>query len=335
MSGGSLEIGYRGDIVVHHHHIELRSFPPLGLAALAVVLALSWIGDAPMAAAAAAKQQTFAAPEQAVAALIAASRAGDTTDLSTILGPGSRKLLFSGDAVADRQGRLHFVAAFDEMHKIVGAGDAKAELEIGKDDWPFPIPLVKDGEVWRFDTKAGAQEIIARRIGRNELAAIRVCRAYVDAQRDYAANGLSGSELLEYAQHFMSRAGKHDGLYWPPETGIAESPMGPLIAQARAEGYAGAGDHASREPYHGYYYRILTRQGKSAPGGAYDYIVNGHMIGGFALVASPAKYGDSGVMTFIVNQDGVVYQKDLGRNSAALARHMTAYDPGPGWQVQK
>ena len=287
------------------------------------------------AVAAAVTQKTFASPEQAVDALVAAARDGKRTELVRVLGSDGTKLVYSGDRVADQEGREKFVAAYDEMHKITLDGDARAVLAVGKNEWSFPIPVVKQGGTWRFDTKAGAQEILDRRIGRNELNAIEVCRAYVDAQREYASKGLSGSKLPDYAQKFMSSPGKHDGLYWPVEEGQAESPMGPLVVQARAEGYGTKAKAEKRSPYHGYYYRILTKQGKNASGGAFDYIVDGHMIGGFALVAYPAKYEDSGIMTFIVNHDGIVYQKNLGPGTATIARQMTAFDPDSTWSKVK
>ena len=278
-------------------------------------------------------QETFASPVAAVTALVTAARDNKRAELVRVLGPDGTKLVYSGDRVADREGREKFVAAYDEMHKITANGDARAVLTIGKIDWPFPIPLVKQGDTWRFDTKAGAQEILDRRIGANELNAIEVCRAYADAQLEYASKDLSGSKLPEYAQRFMSSPGKHDGLYWPVETGKTESPMGPLVAQARAEGYGAKTNDKNkrRSPYHGYYYRILTKQGEHAAGGAFDYVVRGQMIGGFALVAFPAKYKDSGIMTFIVNHDGIVYQKNLGAPTASLARRMTTFDPDTTW----
>jgi hypothetical protein len=255
--------------------------------------------------------------------------------LVKVLGPAGKRLVYSGDPVADKEGRARFVAIYDEMHKVNPVGDARAELAIGKDAFPFPIPLVKQGSTWRFDTAAGAAEVLARRVGRNELNAIEVCRAFVDAEREYAAKSLGGGVLADYAQRFNSRPGKHDGLYWPAAAGEAESPMGPLVAAAQAEGYDGGALHPKRAPYHGYYYRILKRQGLNAPGGAYDYVVNGHMIGGFALIAYPAKWGDSGVMTFAVNQDGVVYQKNLGRDTAAIARRITGFDPDATWSKNR
>jgi len=193
---------------------------------------------------------------------------------------------------------------------------------------------VKRGDAWRFDTKAGADEILNRRIGRNEFNAIQVCGAIVDAEHEYASKDRTGSGYLEYAQKFMSSPGKRDGLYWPLTAG-EESPIGPLVVSARAEGYGPRGAHEKRSPYHGYYYRILKKQGKDARGGAYSYVVHGRMIGGFALVAFPAKYGDSGVMTFIVNQNGVVYEKALGPHTATIARAMTTFNPDASWKTHQ
>jgi hypothetical protein len=280
---------------------------------------------------------SFASPEQATDTLVAATQAGKTTELEKILGPAGHKLIFSGDSVADKEGREKFVADYGEKHKIDKPTDTKAILIVGSDDWPFPIPLVKQADAWRFDTKAGVEEILNRRIGRNELNAMQVCAAIVDAEHDYASKDRTGAGYVEYAQKFMSSAGKRDGLYWPATEG-EESPIGPLVVSARAEGYGPHGAHTKSSPYHGYFYRILKQQGKDAPGGAYRYVVNGHMIGGchmiggFALVAFPAKYGDSGVMSFIVNQDGVIYEKNLGAHTPEIARAMTTFNPDTSWK---
>lgn len=279
-----------------------------------------------------AAQATYTSPARAAAALVAAARAGNVAALEHVLGPEGAKLVNSGDPVEDAKGRTMFVAAYDRRHRISAAGKGRWTLVIGSEQWPFPIPIVKRSGQWLFDTAAGEEEILDRRIGRNELNAIKVCRAYVDAQREYARSLASGSGVREYARRFISRPGTHDGLYWPAGPGEAESPIGPLVASARAEGYGGSNTRGRRVPYHGYYYRILDRQGPAAPGGAYGYVADGHMIGGFALVAFPASWGNSGVMTFIVNQDGIVHQKDLGADTAMIARKMTAYDPGPGWK---
>ena len=300
----------------------------------AIVLAMVVAGSATMnftLAATAAEPMTFATPEQAVDALLAAVRGGRIDKLRNILGPGSRTLVSSGDEVADAQARHKFVAEYEDAHEIVRQSEIRAVLVIGKDDWSFPFPITKKGTDWRFDATAGATEIVDRRIGANELSAIEVCRAYVDAQRDYAEEDRNHSGFVEYAQKFSSSPGLHDGLYWPSATGEDQSPLGPLIASARAEGYGRGGVKGGHNPYHGYYYRILKGQGPAARHGAYDYVVKGHMIAGFALVAFPARYGASGIMTFIVNHDGGVYQKDLGPRTAEHAGRMTLFNPDPSW----
>lgn len=278
--------------------------------------------------------QGFATPEQAVAALVAASRHNDPAALLVLFGAGAQDIVASGDPVADKRARAHFAERYEDAHKIVTEAEDYARLMIGKEDWPFPIPLRRQGASWRFDAAAGAQEILSRRIGRNELHAIESCRAYVEAQREFAADRQEHRQPPEYAQRFISSKGQRDGLYWDVQANEKESPIGPLMAQARAEGYDGEGGQAHKpQPYHGYIYRILTRQGMHASGGAKDYVKAGHMTGGFALIATPAKYGDSGVMTFIVNQDGIVFEKDLGPDSASLAAAITAFDPESSWKI--
>ena len=301
------------------------------LAAAARALALACLGIALASVPAAAEQKTFATPEQAVNALVAAARAGNTQALLAILGPESKKLLRSGDKVADAQARGKFVAAYDDANRLDLAGDERRILTVGGDDWPFPFPIVKHGKAWQFDASAGAEEILDRRIGANELDAIETCHAYVDAQREYAEKDRNNDGFIEYAQKFLSSAGKRDGLYWPAAPDEEESPIGPLMVRAQAQGYS-VKPSLNGRPYHGYYYRILKGQGEAAKDGAYDYVVNGHMIGGFALVAFPAQYGVSGVMTFIVNQDDVVYQKDLGPDTAGIAEKMMLFDPDPSWK---
>ena len=273
-------------------------------------------------------QERFKTPEAAVDALVAAAKAGDTKALVGVLGPQGKAVVSSGDPVADTNIKEKFISAYDAKHAIEREGDGTQILMIGADDFPFPIPLVNKAGEWQFDTAAGLDEILRRRIGRNELAAIQVSLAYVQAQNEYASLDPGGLGPHVYAQRIISRPGKKDGLYWPTAEGETQSPLGELAAKASAEGYKAG---AAPIPYHGYYYRILTRQGADAPGGAYDYLANGKMIGGFALLAFPAEYGNSGIMTFIVNQDGVVYQKDLGRNTASIAVAMKAFDPDPTW----
>lgn len=299
------------------------------LLTLALILAL---GGTALAGSTKVRQKSFASPEEAVKSLVEAAKADDDKALAAILGPGSGKLIFSGDPVEDRQGRARFVKRYEEKNLIERQGAARASLSIGSADYPFPIPLVKRGRVWVFDTRAGRREILNRRIGRNELEVIDVLHAYVDAQREYAAKDHDGNGVLEFAQRLNSTPGKHDGLYWEAGDGEEESPFGPLAARADCQGYGPQFKAARLEPFHGYYFKVLTAQGKDAEGGAFDYIVNGKMILGFAMVAYPAKYRASGVMTFIVNQNGTIYQKDLGRETARLATAMKVYDPGPGWK---
>jgi hypothetical protein len=272
-------------------------------------------------------QQSFTTTEEAADALVSAARAGDRKGLLAVLGRDGTDIVSSGDAVADASARNRVIEAYDAKHQVAMEGTDKAVLIIGREDWPFPIPLVRKDGTWRFDTAAGRDEILYRRVGRNELDAIETCLAYVDAQQEYAERGVGGNGV--YAQRIVSRRGKKDGLYWPAQSGADESPLGELAASAAAEGYR-AGQQ--RAPYHGYYYKVLTRQGPNAPGGALDYVVRGNMIGGFALVAYPAEYRNSGVMTFVVNHEGNVYEKDLGPNTAAIAAGMTAFNPDNTWR---
>jgi hypothetical protein len=250
--------------------------------------------------------------------------------LLDVLGPGAEKLVDSGDPVADRAARDKFVRAAEEKRGLVESGKDQRTLEVGKDDWPFPIPIVKTRGGWYFDVAAGEDELINRRVGRNELSTIQSVLAYVDAQREYYSRNPEKSDLLHYAQRITSSPGKRDGLYWDAPQGEPPSPLGPLFATAQAEGYA---PKAGRPiPYHGYYYRILSEQGPHAKDGAYSYLAKGELVGGFALVAYPAEYGSSGVMTFIVNHDGVVFQKDLGEQTPSVAGAMKSFDPDPTWK---
>jgi hypothetical protein len=276
-------------------------------------------------------QKTFGSPDEAVAALIAAGKAQDRKAFLDVLGADAKSLIYSGDPVADQNGLERFLKSYEEAHKIEASGDAKAILSVGKDAWPFPIPIVKTGAQWRFDTKQGEQEILNRRIGRNELAVIQVVQALVDAQRDYYTRNPANDTLLQYAQKFGSSKGKKDGLYYPTKEGEQPSPAGQLVATAQAQGYK-ANVSGKPVPYYGYYYRILKAQGPDARGGAYDYVVRGKMIGGFAFVAYPAIYANSGVMTFIVNHDGVVYEKDLGAGTADVASKMSKFNPDKTWK---
>jgi hypothetical protein len=288
--------------------------------ALAMVLVLQ------SASLAAPAQKSFATLDEAVNALLAAIRAADRKALVAILGPQGNPLVWSGDDVADRAAFQRFTASYDRGHRFEGGG-GRVVLYVGDDDFPFPIPLVPEGPRWFWDTDAGDDELLNRRIGQNELSAIQVCLAYVDAQREYYSRRTG---LLEYAQRLDSTRGKRDGLYWETKPGEPESPLGPLVARARARGYP-LPPRGGPAPYHGYFYRILFAQGAGAPGGAFEFVVKGHMIGGFALVAYPAVYGASGIMTFIVNQDGVVYQKDLGPKTGQVANTINAYNPDSTW----
>ena len=307
-----------------------RSMWRLGFAILAAAMMLA--GSDQGVFAADAGQKSFKSPEEAVKALIDATKGNDIKELMAIFGPAGKELIFSGDEVADQVGRDRFVKAYEMMSRVVSEDEKKAILHVGNRDWPFPIPIVKDGENWFFNTKAGKQEVLNRRIGRNELNTIQVCLAYVDAQREYALRNQNKGGLSEYAKRFVSNKGKKDGLYWEAKEGEEQSPLGPLVAKATKEGYGLRKSGEKRSPYHGYYYRILKAQGENAPGGAYDYVVNGKMIGGFALVAYPAEYGNSGVMTFMVNHEGGVYQKDLGKETETLVSAMKKYGPDKTWK---
>ena len=283
----------------------------------------------------AAGEQQFATPEAAASALETAAKNRDTNAIHAIFGPVGRDLV-SPDAVQATQEFEMFVNRLTEKTELARRSESNCVLQLGADAWPFPIPLVKADGQWHFDTEAGRQEVLNRRV-RNELGALSVCRAYVDAQREYAGKDRDGDEVLEYAQRLRSTPGTHDGLYWPLRSGDEQSSLGPLIAAARVEGYRRQARIMTDEPspYHGYYFKILTKQGKHAPGGKYDYVINSHMIGGFALVAWPAEWGNSGVMTFIVNQQGKIYQQNLGPKTASLAKAMTRYEPDSSWSLVK
>ena len=287
-----------------------------------------------MGAGAATAQETsgsvFQSATEGVDQFVAAGRAKDMAALDKILGPDGRDILHSGDDQADRNTLDRFIAAYDAHHKLVQVSPTRSNLVVGKDEWPMPIPLVKGPNGWSFDTAEGRTELLARRIGRNELSTIEACKAFVDAQREYAATD-RGDGLLDYAQRFVSTPGKQDGLYWPAKPGEPASPLGPLFVKAQAAGYA-AGGKGKPQPFNGYYFRILTGQGPAAKGGAYSYMAHGKLMGGYALIARPATYGVSGVMTFIVNQDGDVFQKDLGPNTSAATAQIKTFDPGTGWK---
>ena len=277
------------------------------------------------------KQKTFAAPGEAVQALVAAARANDLKAMLALLGPGAKDIVSTGDAVEDRATYQRFSKSYDEANRIDLQDGATATLVVGKDAWPFPVPLVKSDAGWRFDAQRGRDEVISRRIGRNELSVIQVAQAYVDAQREYFLRNPPQDKVLAYAQKVVSAKGVRDGLYFPTRDGEPPSPLGELFAKAQAAGYDPGGSDKPI-PYFGYYYRILKAQGADAKGGAYNYVARGKMIGGFALVAYPAAYGNSGIATFIVNHDGVVYQKDLGPQTASVAAKMTRFNPDSTWK---
>ena len=271
-------------------------------------------------------RQAYPSPEDATAALAAAVKTGTRSAILKVLGNGAEDIVDSGDDVADAETRQRFLSAYDAKHSIKADGN-KATLILGADDFPFPIPLANNKSGWEFDAAAGRLEILYRRIGRNELDAIQTCLAFVDAQNEYAEKDRTGNGAGVYAQRIVSNPGKKDGLFWRDDRD--PSPLGELAAQASAEGYK-VGEQAA--PYHGYYFRILKGQGSDAPGGALDYVVKGKMIGGFALIAYPAEYGNSGVMTFMINHAGTVYQKDLGKQTDSTAKHITLFDPDQTWK---
>jgi hypothetical protein len=294
-----------------------------------------WIVVIAIIAQGCATQQTrFASPDEAANALVSAVRDHDRARLHQILGPECDEVIHSGDDVADREAGQRFITAYDAKHQLANNADGSVTLEAGESDWPLPIPIVKDEKtgMWAFDTAAGADEILNRRIGRNELDVIQVCQAICDAQREYAERDPDGDGIPEYAAKFLSDPGEKNGLYWPTAEGETESPLGPLVGDAVEEGYSSARtDTGEPRPYHGYYYRMLSQQGPDARGGAIHYLINGQWIGGYAVIAWPADYGNSGIMTFIVNYDETVYQKDLGEETDSLARAITSFDPGEGW----
>ena len=279
-------------------------------------------------AAYAAGAKNFSSPEEAVQALVAAARAGDTRAMLAVLGPEAKQIVSSGDAAVDKQARERFVASYGEANKISRPEDGMALLLVGKDEWIMPIPIVKDAAGWHFDAAEGKEEILNRRIGRNELHAIEAVQAYVDAQREYYLRNPQHDKLLQYAQKFVSAKGKRDGLYFPVKSGEPQSPLGPRFDRMPV----GNGEPGKRVPYHGYYYRILKGQGPDAPGGAYDYLVGDKLMGGFAVIAWPANYGVSGITSFLVNHDGVVYEKDLGKQTGSIASATTRFNPDATWR---
>lgn len=281
----------------------------------------------------AAEQKTFPTPEAAVDALMSALKADDDAAIIAIFGDTHKDLVVTSDRAANTATRAKIAQAMQTLRVLDARGADRRVVLVGDQAWPLPIPLVREKGAWRFDTAAGADELINRRIGGNERNAIAVLRAYVDAQRQYASRDRDGDNVLQYAQKLGSTPGKQDGLYWPAESDKdgEQSPFGPLVAESAAY----LTGHKAGDPYRGYHFKIITRQGKDAPGGAYNYIINGRLLAGFAMVAYPAQYGDSGVMTFIVSNNGKVYERDLGPNSLSAGAAMTTFDPAPGWKEVK
>jgi len=303
--------------------------------ALLLVVALSNRGCTNTGNKANEQQLTFSSPDDAIKMLVTALRSDDKAELEKIFGPGNEELLSSGDDIADHYNRQRVLEAYDEKHGLLKNKDGSMTLTVGNNDWPMPIPLVQEGAwgKWYFDTDTGADEIVNRRIGRNELDVIQVCKAIGDAQREYATQDPNNDGMPEYARKFISDEGQKNGLYWPTAEGEPLSPLGQLAAEAQVQGYSAAPNPTGEpRPYRGYYYRMLTAQGEDAPGGARNYEVKGKLIGGYAVVAWPAEYGSSGVMTFISNYTGDVYQKDLGDDTDKLARAMIEYNPDSTWK---
>jgi hypothetical protein len=299
-------------------------------AVLAIAVMMLLLFTAPVAFAQSGSEKTFASPGEAVLALYNAAKNHDDQAAAGIFGSSANEILHTGDEVADKNMAANFVTHYDKMHRVVLEPDGDAVLYIGAENWPFPIPIVKNSSgAWYFDTEAGKKEILYRRVGRNENDAIDILHSLVDAQLDYASQPHDGGTAGPYAMKFISDDGKQNGLYWKTTDSEQPSPIGPLLVTAAAEGYAMKQGQSA--PYHGYYYRMLTRQGAAAKGGAKDYVVNGQMTKGFAFVAYPAEYRNSGVTTFMVNQDGVVYEKDLGPDTAKIAAAMTDYNPDKTW----
>jgi stage V sporulation protein SpoVS len=272
----------------------------------------------------------FGSPDEAVKALVAAAKAGDRAGVDAIFGPGVKDLL-SGDEKQDAIEFAAFAKSLGQYARLVKKADDRYVINIGAQNWPMPIPLVRAADTWFFDTAAGKEEVLSRRIGKDEITAIGVCRAYVVAQREYASEDRDGSGVLRYAEKLRSTPGEKDGLYWRASSDEEQSPFGPLVAEARAEGYGRTTAEGEPQPFHGYLFKILTAQGAAAPGGAYDYVINGNMVAGFALVAYPAHWGESGIMTFIVNQSGKVYECNFGAESAEIALAMSSFNPEAGW----
>jgi hypothetical protein len=279
--------------------------------------------------------QSFPTPEAAADAVIAALNARDRAALVAVFGPESEDVILTGDDAEDRADWRQFLSSYEEMHRIAvepdDGGSERATLYIGREQWPFPVEIVAEGGAWHFDAEAAREEVLLRRIGQNELDVIDLLHGYVRAQALYRSQNPDGDGLPSFASAILSSAGRHDGLYWPSEPGQPESPIGDFMARAAADGYSVDGADVDPEPYLGYYFRVLSKQGSNAPGGALDYMANGEMVAGHALLAFPAAYGDSGVMSFMVGEAGIVYEADLGEDTLDLAGAIDSFDPGEGW----
>ena len=312
-------------MTAYERAVRIVERPPAG-----VVLLIAWLSGCSAISTIWEGQTTFATPEEAVKVLTETAKTGNIDQLIAIMGPEGKDIIASSDPLDTKRNIEVFVVAVAEDWKLHDIGENSKELEIGYEGWPFPVPLVKDEKGWRFDTAAGKEEILARRIGRNELFAIRICETYVRAQEEYASLGRDGKPAGVFAQKFASDAGLQNGLYWPAKRGERSSPLGEMVAQA-SEARQSLPPEGRRAPFHGYLFRILTAQGKSAPDGAKNYLVDGEMSGGFAMVAWPAEYAVTGITTFIINQDGIVHQKDLGPETAEIVKELTEYDPDNSW----
>ena len=311
----------------HDRHFDTSRLSMMGkIAAVASIAAGMTVGGI-SATAQQAGQETFPSAGKATKALITAVKANDESALIKILGPGAKEIVSSGDPAEDKTNRQEFVEKYQQMHRLVDEPDGKTTLYVGAENWPTPIPLVHKGSAWYFDTAAGKEEILYRRVGRNELAVIQVCRELVDAEKEYYGQPHDGETGNQYAQKFSSDPGKHNGLYWETSAGEHESPIGPMIASAAADGTSA--DHTP-EPFHGYYFKML--KGQKGPKGTVSFISDGKMTKGFAFVAYPAAYRSSGVMTFIVDTDGIVYEKDLGKRTAEIAKTLTVYSRDASWR---
>ncbi len=318
LSTNGVEVFLRNRLVMMMHGVLMF----LGTAGFMVLSACSSSGA------------RFATPDAAVGALASAVRSEDQKELKRILGRGAEEIISSGDEVADQQARERFLQSYDEKTELVSESEDTVTLQIGKDEWPMPIPIVKRGDYWLFDTRAGKEEILNRRIGRNERDVQQVCLAFVDAQREYKSQDRDGDGVLEYARKLISDPGQKNGLYWESGEDNSSSPMGLLVAGAAEEGYGRTPKkRGERRPYHGYYFKLLTSQSDYAPGGARDYLVDGNLTGGFAVVAWPADYGNSGVMTFMINHQGILYERNFGPRTQRIVSAMTEFDPGPEWDV--